>query len=169
MKVVKIELARVLCMSLRIVCVISAFAMVVTSGCVSVRSSHGYVLERGEQELTAKEGIDTKESVLARYGEPSIIGTFNRDAWYYLAARDQSRAFFKPEVTSREIVAFHFNPEGQVAKVEKFDIEDGVDVKKISRATPARGKELGFWEQLLGTVGQLPAGGVGGQGGGGPR
>ena len=134
------------------------------SGCVSVRSSHGYVLERGETELTAKPGLDTKESVLAKYGEPSIIGTFDPNAWYYVASRLQSRAFFRPETTSREVVAFHFNNEGFVETVDKFELEDGVDVKTVSRTTPARGKELGFWEQVFGTVGQLPAGGLGPQG-----
>ena len=139
--------------------------MLGASGCVSVRSSHGYVLERGESELNAKEGVDTKESVLAKYGEPSIIGAFDNNAWYYLAARDQSRAFFRPEVTSRDIVAFKFDDQGKVASVEKYDMNDGVDVKTVSRATPARGKQLGLWEQIFGTVGQLPAttGGAGPQ------
>ena len=152
-------------MSFRVICLFAAVLMLGASGCVSVRTSHGYVLERGEAALTAKEGVDTKESVLAKYGEPSIIGAFDRDAWYYLAARDQSRAFFQPEVTSREIVAFKFDKEGTVASVEKFGLEDGVKVKPVSRATPARGKQLGFWEQIFGTVGQLPAttGGAGPQ------
>lgn len=156
-------------MTNRLIYLLSVVAIVAASGCVSTRSSHGYVLERGESELTAKQGVDTKESVLAKYGEPSIIGTFDRNAWYYLASRDQSRAFFRPEITSREIVAFHFNEQGVVEKVEKVGLEDGVDVKKVARSTPARGRELGFWEQLFGTVGQLPGGGGGGGNGGGPR
>jgi hypothetical protein len=31
-------------------------------------------------------------------------------------------------------------------------------VNLVSRVTPTRGKELNFWEQLLGNVGQLPTG-----------
>ncbi len=132
------------------------------SGCVSVRSSHGYVLERGETGLSAREGVDTKESVLAKYGEPSIRSTFDDARWYYLANRDQARAFFKPEITTQQVVTFHFDPKGVVEEVETLDLEASVPVSLVSKVTPSRGKELSFWEQLLGSVGQLPAGALGG-------
>ncbi len=125
-------------------------------GCVSVRSNHGYVLERGTQELSANVGIDTKESILARYGEPSVQSTFTTNRWYYMSSSNQTRAFFKPQTRARNIVAFHFDDEGKVSKVEQFDIEDGDKVALVSRTTPTRGKELSFWEQLLGSVGTLP-------------
>ncbi|MBB5518836.1 outer membrane protein assembly factor BamE [Amphiplicatus metriothermophilus] len=134
-----------------------ALAAAGAQGCVSVRSSHGYVLERGETELTARPGIDTKESVLAKYGEPSMIGAFNENSWYYMASTEQSRAFFRPETTSRSIVAFRFDEEGFVKNVETYSLEDGMEINLVSRETPTRGKELTFWEQLLGNVGQLPA------------
>ncbi len=150
-----------------------AFGVVVAclSGCVSNRSAHGYVLERGETGLDALVGIDSKDSVLARYGEPSIIGTFDRNSWYYVSALDASRAFFRPETTARTVVAFHFDEGGLVKNVETIDLAQSVEVGMASRETPTRGKELGFWEQLLGNVGQLPAGGLGGQQGprGGPN
>jgi outer membrane protein assembly factor BamE (lipoprotein component of BamABCDE complex) len=133
------------------------------AGCISYRTQHGYVLERGETNLTAEPGLDSKESVLARYGEPSLIGTFDPDSWYYVSALDASRAFFRPRTTARTVVAFHFDENGIVEKVETVDLADSVDVEIASRTTPTRGKELGFWEQLLGNVGQLPAGGLGGQ------
>jgi len=142
-----------------------AAALSALSGCVSYRSAHGYVLERGETGLDALVGVDSKDSVLAKYGEPSLIGTFDRNAWYYVSALDASRAFFRPKTTARTVVAFHFDDEGLVKEVDTIDLADAVDVKVASRTTPTRGKELGFWEQLLGNVGQLPAGGLGGQGG----
>lgn len=154
-------------------CVVALSASAVffsLQGCVSVRSSHGYVLERGEDELTGEVGLDTKESVLAKYGEPSMIGTFDPDAWYYLASYDASRAFFKPKTRRRTVVAFHFNEEGVVSKVDELNLGDGLDVKLASRTTPTRGKELGFWEQLVGNVGRLPGGvGQGQQAPGGPQ
>ena len=134
-------------------------------GCVSYRSNHGYVLERGEEALTAEVGLDTKESVLARYGEPSMVGTFDENAWYYMSSIERSRAFFKPESTRREVIAFRFDDSGAVTEVETYTLADGMDIKMVSRETPTRGKELTFWEQLLGNVGQLPAA----TGQGGPR
>lgn len=126
--------------------------------CVSVRNNHGYVLERGQTVLTGEPGLDSKESILAKYGEPSLIGTFDPNAWYYMNASNTTRAFFKSRVKARTVIAFHFDPEGVVEDVETFDLADGDQVKLVSRITPTRGKELNFWEQLLGNVGQLPAG-----------
>ncbi len=135
------------------------FAGILTlQACVSVRSNHGYVLERGQTELTGEPGLDSKESILAKFGEPSMIGVFDTNAWYYLNASNTTRAFFKPKVRTRSVVAFHFGEDGLVENVEAFDLADGDNVKLVSRETPTRGKELNFWEQLLGNVGQLPAG-----------
>ena len=136
--------------------------------CVSVRSNHGYVLERGQTELTAEVGLDTKESILAKYGEPSLIGTFDRNAWYYLNSMDAARAFFRPKTQRRAIIAFYFDENGAVNAVDELDLSDGDDIKMIARVTPTRGKELNFWEQLLGNVGQLPAALGDGQNPGGP-
>lgn len=134
---------------------ITAFSL---QACVSVRTSHGYVLERDQDELTAEPGFDTKESVLAKFGEPSMIGTFNRNAWYYLNSSDTARAFFKPKTQRRQVVAFYFDEAGGVSDVQRFSLNDGDDIRMVSRVTATRGKELNFWEQLLGNVGQLPAG-----------
>lgn len=134
-------------------------------GCVSVRSNHGYVLERGTENLSANIGLDTKESIIAKYGEPSMISTFSTNSWFYLSSRDQTRAFLKPKTKARKVVAFNFDGEGKVESVEEFAIEDGERISMVSRVTPTRGKELSFWEQLLGSVGQLPIPGADGQGG----
>lgn len=125
--------------------------------CVSVRSSHGYILEADQSSLTAEPGFDTKDSILAKYGEPSMVGTFDRDAWYYLYSTDQTRAFFKPKTQTRSVVAIHFDNDGGVSEYETYSLADGEDIRLVQRETPTRGKELNFWEQLLGNVGALPA------------
>ncbi len=134
-----------------------ALAFASIQACVSVRSSHGYVLERDQSTLDAEPGFDTKDSILAKYGEPSMIGVFDRNSWYYLFSADQARAFFRPETTARTVVAIKFDEGSTVASVEKFNLEDGDNIKMVSRETPTRGKTLNFWEQLLGNVGALPS------------
>ena len=133
-------------------------ALAMVQGCVSVRTNHGYVLERDQTELKANIGLDTKDSILAKYGEPSLIGSFNRNAWYYLNSSDASRAFFRPKTQRRTVVAFYFDEDGDVTETENFELEDGENIKMVSRVTPSRGRELNVWEQLLSTVGQLPGG-----------
>lgn len=139
---------------------IGLFLVVLTlvQGCVSVRTNHGYVLERDQSALIAQIGLDTKESILAKYGEPSLIGSFDRNAWYYLNSTDTARAFFRPKTQNRTVIAFYFDEKDNVTETEQFDLADGENVKLVSRVTPSRGRELNVWEQLLSTVGQLPAG-----------
>lgn len=134
-----------------------ALGVLSLQACVSVRSSHGYVLEADQTELKAEVGFDTKDSILAKYGEPSIIGVFDRDAWYYMHSTDQTRAFFKPKTKTRQVIAIHFDDAGSVEDFKQYDLDDGEDLRLVQRETPTRGRELNFWEQLLGNVGALPA------------
>jgi outer membrane protein assembly factor BamE (lipoprotein component of BamABCDE complex) len=143
--------------------VLIAAAVLALQACVSVRQNHGYVLERDQSKLSAEVGLDSKESILAKYGEPSMIGTFDRDVWYYLNSTDTTRAFFHSKTQHRTVIAFRFDPEGVVTTFDTYTLADGEAIKLVSRSTPTRGKELNFWEQLLGNVGQLPAA-IGGEG-----
>ncbi len=137
--------------------VLSAALMVLlAAGCVSTRARHGYVIERGESALEAQVGVDTRESVLARYGEPSVRPALSDDVWYYITSATNSRAFYNTETTQRQVVAFAFDEDGQVTGVETYDLSDGRSVDLVDRETPTRGKELSFLEQLIGGVGQLP-------------
>ncbi|ADM09703.1 lipoprotein, SmpA/OmlA family protein [Parvularcula bermudensis HTCC2503] len=135
---------------------IVVFGLIVSalSACVAVEDRHGYVMERGETELSATVGVDTKDSVLARYGEPSIRPPLSDDVWYYVTSSSSSRAFYETETTSRNIVLFAFNEDDTVADVMTFDLEDGQDINLVNRVTRTRGKELSFFEQLIGGVGQ---------------
>lgn len=143
-----------------------ALTALMASGCVSTRSQHGYIIEYGETGLEALEGIDSRESVLARFGEPSIRPPLDDQSWYYISQRTQTRAFMQEKVYARTIVAFRFNDEGMVSTVDRYTLEDGEDIELINRATATRGRELNFWQQLLGGVGTVgvPGGGAGGPG-----
>lgn len=135
----------------RLTCFI--LAGVVLSGCVSTRDRHGYVMERGETEIDAMTGVDTKDSVLARFGEPSMRAALTDDVWYYASSGTNSRAFFNKEIMTREVVAFAFDDAGMVSGVQKYDLSDGMDVALEDRVSRTRGKELSFLEQLIGGVG----------------
>ena len=131
-------------------------AILALSACVSTRQQHGYVVERGEEVLVGQVGIDTRESVLARYGEPSLRPALSDDVWYYVTSGTNSRAFFQTETIRRQVTAFAFDEGGRVAAVETYGLEDGQAVDLVSRETPTRGKELSFIEQLMGGAGQIP-------------
>ena len=149
---------------LRVIALFAALASL--TACVSTRSMHGYRIERGETELSADVGIDSRESVLARFGEPTLRPAMNDSTWYYVTLTTNQRAFFRTQTTSRNVVAFHFDDQGMVSGVDDFDLDDSLDIHLVSRETPTRGKQLTFMEQLVGSVGQVssaPEGAPGGQ------
>ena len=131
--------------------------VLVLSACVSTRSRHGFLAERGETEIIAEVGVDTKDSVLARYGEPSVRPALNNDTWYYITTTTNARAFYNARTTNRAITAFQFDPQtGSVTEVVKYSLDDAINVNLVDRETPTKGKELSFWEQLMGSVGTIP-------------
>lgn len=147
------------------------------SACNPVLRTHGYIpTEEKPQAVNAE--TDTKSSVLARLGNPSIKSTFDEDleedVWYYMNSVRQRYAYLRPQLESRTITAISFNEDGQVQKVAEYGLEDGVFVNYVDRKTPTRGRELSALEQIFGTIGRIPTDRISGQqdvpgGAGGPR
>ncbi len=146
------------------------------SACNPTLRTHGYIATEDKPQAI-EPASDTKASVLARLGNPSIKGTFDEelstDTWYYMTSVRQRFAYLRPLIEERTITAVSFNQDGQVTKVAEYGIEDGRYVNYVDRKTPTRGRELSVLEQIFGTIGRLPTDRIGGQqtdipGGGGP-
>jgi len=135
--------------------------------CNPILRTHGYVATEDEKPQEVNPESDTKATVLARLGNPSVKGTFNEDldtdTWYYMTAVRQRYAYLRPLVEDRTITAISFNEDRQVQKVAEYGIEDGRYVNFQDRKTPTRGRELSVLEQIFGTIGRLPTQQLGGQ------
>lgn len=135
------------------------------SACNPILRTHGYVpTEEKPQEVEI--GDDTKASVLARLGNPSVRGTFDEDVqadtWYYMNSVRQRFAYLRPLLEERTITAISFNEDGQVTKLAEYGLEDGQYVNYVDRKTPTRGRELSVLEQIFGTIGRIPTDRIGG-------
>ena len=145
------------------------------SACNPVLRNHGYIPTENKPQAVEAD-TDTKASVLARLGNPSIKGTFDENTWYYLSSVRQRMAYLQPRTEERTITAITFSEEGQVQKVAEYGIENGQYVNFSDRETPTRGRQLSVLEQIFGTIGRIPVdqlggnqdipGGSGGPGGG---
>jgi len=153
-----------------------AAAMLATA-CNPILRTHGYVPTVDAKPQEVNPTTDTKATVLARLGNPSVKSTFDEDlkddTWFYMNAVRQRYAYLRPKIEQRSITAITFNEDGQVQKVAEYGIEDGRYVNYVDRKTPTRGRELSVLEQIFGTIGRLPTEQIGGQqdipgGGGGP-
>lgn len=155
---------------------LAALAGLLTA-CNPVLRTHGYVPTVDAKPQEINPSTDTKATVLARLGNPSVKSTFDEDikddTWFYMNATRQRYAYLRPKVEDRNITAITFNEDGQVTKVAEYGIEDGRYVDYVNRKTPTRGRELSVLEQIFGTIGRLPTEQIGGRqdvpgGGGGP-
>ena len=102
-----------------------------------------------------KVGTDTKSTVRAKLGSPSVTSTFDPNVWFYMNQVKQRVAFRKPTVTARNVTAIVFNKETEMVEtVNVYTLKDGKVIAYNARETPTRGREMTVLEQLLGSVGR---------------
>ncbi|WP_189494842.1 outer membrane protein assembly factor BamE [Algimonas arctica] len=148
---------------------VAAFMIIgalVATGCNPILRTHGYVPTQDAKPQEINPSTDTKASVLASLGSPSVEGTFDedveQDTWYYINQVRERYAYLRPQVQEQTITAISFNADGQVTKVAEYGIEDRRVVNYENRETPTRGRELSVLEQVFGTIGRIPTDRIGG-------
>jgi outer membrane protein assembly factor BamE (lipoprotein component of BamABCDE complex) len=143
---------------------VSATALVLAGvvACAPIRDVRGYVPD-DEKVASVRVGADSRETVQEKLGTPSSTATFGDPTWYYISTEQERYAFFKPEVTKRQILAVQFTEDGKVADLRTYGIEDGQVISLADRETPSRGKEMSFLQQMFGNMGAMPPSAPGSQ------
>lgn len=136
----------------------AAFLTTGLAGCSPTQNYHGYIADEA-QPSEIEPGVDTRSTVLARLGTPSTKSIFDDDTWIYMSENRSQFAFYRPKTQSRTVTAIKFGEDDSVQEVGLFDADDGQSIRYASAETPTRGRELGLWEQIFGTIGavSLPA------------
>jgi outer membrane protein assembly factor BamE (lipoprotein component of BamABCDE complex) len=125
------------------------------SACTPVVDRRGFLADESQTAAFAA-GIDNKETVLTRMGNPSQTGVFDEQTWYYISSVQNQTAFYRPRTTERSITAISFDETDKVAGVRTFSLQDGRVIAYDNRRTPTRGREVTFLEQIFGSVGRAP-------------
>ncbi|MBI1206900.1 MAG: outer membrane protein assembly factor BamE [Azospirillum sp.] len=139
--------------NLKTLCAVGALAVLV-AGCAPVVVTRGNMIE-DDKLATLREGVSRKDDVEVVLGTPSAMGTFDHNTWYYIGQRTEKTAFFQPDVVERKVVVMSFDQNGTLTKVNRLDLDQARDVEMVDRVTPTAGKDLGFFEQILGNVGRF--------------
>ena len=121
------------------------------AACAPVESQRGYVPDQ-DAISSIQVGVDTKDMVSKKLGDPSTAATFGGDTWYYISAHVEQNAFFAPRATERNILAVEFAGDGKVTDVHKYTLADGRVVDFQTRETPSRGRTLTLLQQFFNAV-----------------
>lgn len=125
------------------------------SACTPVIDRRGFLPDES-QTAPFSPGVDSKETVLTRMGNPSQTGVFDEQTWYYISSVQNQTAFYRPRTTERSITAISFDESDKVAGVRTYGLQDGRVIAFDTRKTPTRGREVTFLEQIFGSVGRSP-------------
>ncbi len=132
----------------------AAVALAAITACSPVQTYSGFRADRNNEEIPEPQvGVDTRETVMQRFGSPSTTAIFDQTAWYYVSSVQERVAFYTPRITDRQVMVVRFDGD-RVAAVERFGLERGRVVAYNENVTPTRGRELTVLEQLLGNIGQ---------------
>ncbi|HEY0053704.1 MAG TPA: outer membrane protein assembly factor BamE [Caulobacteraceae bacterium] len=158
-------------------------AALAASACAPVVGQHGFRVVKAQggsgqsvdiDPAAIVAGTDTRQTVLARLGSPTLTSTalkpptagpdgrlrpaqttiFDSDTWYYVSQISQRYTYHNAQISQRDVTAIRFTPDQKVAEVRRLDLDDGQQVDMNDRETPTRGRELTILEQLLGNVGR---------------
>ena len=133
-----------------------AFLLVSIAACSNIDRKHGYVPPDDELEQLAV-GVDTKDTVAAAVGRPSVSGILSAGGWYYVQSQFRAYGFRESVEIDREVVAISFDEDDVVENIERFGLKDGQVVAISRRVTDSNIKGISFLRQLFGNIGNFAA------------
>jgi outer membrane protein assembly factor BamE (lipoprotein component of BamABCDE complex) len=134
--------------------VLSGLSALFLGACASQVDYRGYI-PRADDMKALKVGMNRGE-VEAILGSPSTKGSVfsNQDTFYYISSIVEQKAFFRPQVKDREVLAVRFT-ENKASSFNHYGLEDGKVINVSSRQTPVRGKELSVLQDIFGNLGKF--------------
>ena len=106
-------------------------------------------------------GKDNVQFVYDLLGTPSASSNFpieGKQTWFYIMRKTRQVSFFDEEVLAQDVLAVEFNQDGIVNAINRYDKSAANAVDLVERATPTRGREFTFMEQILGNVRRVTSG-----------
>lgn len=124
------------------------------TACQPIYTNHGYI-PTDEDLALLQVGVDTRETVAATIGQPAASGLLGDEAWYYVQSRFKTIGISPKTEIDRQVVAITFDPDGTVANIERFGLDQGriVPISRRVTTTNIRGKSV--LAQIFGNIGKL--------------
>ena len=124
------------------------------AACTPIFSNHGYI-PTDDDLAVLQVGVDTRETVSATVGQPAASDLLGDEAWYYVQSRWKTVGAAAAVEIDRQVVAITFDPNGTVANIERFGLEQGRIVPLSRRVTTTNIRGRGVLAQIFGNIGKL--------------
>lgn len=124
------------------------------SGCGSRIANRGNEVSV-EQISTLEVGTQDRQQIFSMFGSPSSTSSFGDETWYYIFEKDESVAFFEPEVKERTVLALQFDDSGKLANIKATGLDEAQKVTPVKRKTSTAGNKLSFVEQMIANIGRF--------------
>jgi len=131
------------------------------SGCAEIRDHQGYVIDR-TLVASVQPGVDNRDSVRNTLGDPSLAGEFDDSTWYYVSRATKQFSFGTPKPVNQLVLAVHFDPAGNVTRVDRTGLETIVPIHPAPGKTPTLGRTRSLFQELFGNIGAVGGTAVGG-------
>jgi outer membrane protein assembly factor BamE (lipoprotein component of BamABCDE complex) len=134
--------------------ILSLCLVMVLSACTPIITRHGFNNIHSMRSWV-KSNTVLKNELQSRFGPASFVDAEgDMTSLYYIAFTKERFAFFKPEVTDRQIIVLHFKNDVYQDYAE-YSLKDGKDIDITSDKTPTYGKEMSIIQQILSNVGRF--------------
>lgn len=128
--------------------------IVALSACTPQYRNHGYLPTETDL-ATISVGVDTRDTVIAAIGAPTVDGVLNDSGFYYVESRFRHFGPLAPQEIERQVLAVSFNESGVLTNIERFGLEDGRVITLSRRVTDDNVRDTTFIRQLLGNIGNF--------------
>lgn len=122
------------------------------AGCAETITKHGHLFQ--ESDLQQVQSGMSQDQVRTALGTPTTtaaVGTGS--AFYYISSTESHKAFFKPAVKDRTVLAVYFNPLGSVDRVAQYGLKDGKVFDYVKNETPTHARDEGILKSLFRNLG----------------
>ena len=115
--------------------------------CTPKQNIHGIMISQKDIENIV-EGETNINFLIAKYGEPTFTGAFNKNA-YYQNETTRILPAGKKEFTSRNILALEIDDNGIIVKKRILNLNNSIPVKIASGKTETAGTDITIFQQIF--------------------
>lgn len=122
--------------------------------CAPTLNTRGNFLENDRlQNLNT--GVTSQKDVEKQLGTPTVTDPFDKNTWFYIGEKTETKAFFNPKVTARRVIKVQFDDVGMLSSISEVDEKAGKDVALVGKVTRSGGQEMNAFQQFLGNLGKF--------------